>query len=135
MDRKFIGLFIVFFVMFAFFSVFVLARNQIQTFTQASEDKTPSASASVVLAWPLETKVGTQSTITAFVRSQSGKPISNHTVSFSSSIGSIQNNQGVSDDNGKVEALLLCTQQGIAEIDAIIDNATTIDQKITIECI
>ncbi len=134
MDKKFVSLFSLFFLTFTFFSILVLARDPLRRITEAQEDRSPSPSSSVLLIWPLTVTVGTPSTITAFVRSLSGKPLSDHNVTFSSTQGLIRQRTVTSDPTGKVETTITCDAPGIAEISAVIDQSTTIDQKITLEC-
>ncbi len=134
MDRKFIGLFSLFFIVFALFAVLVVAQDPLKRLTRATEDKSPSPTTSVLLAWPLTVPLQSQSTITAFIRSLSNKPIANKVVSFTTSLGVLRDQSLISDDAGKVETSLVCTQPGIAEIGAVIDNSIPVSQKITVEC-
>lgn len=135
MDKKLVGLMVLFFLTFGIFSTLVVFNKPITQATRAKEDFAPSGSNSIIIVWPLKVPADGKSTalITIFVRSASDKPVSNKQVSLSSSLGKIKNINEMSDKEGKVEFQLSSSEKGIAEINAMIDESIEITQKVSVK--
>lgn len=135
MDKKLLALITLFFISFAFFAAVTIFQQPLTRFTRAKEDFTPSPARSKILAWPFPSVKAdglTESTISVFVVSESDKPISDRTVSLSSSLGKLTNPTSITDKNGKATFNLSSASPGIAEIEAVVEPDIKLNQKISL---
>ncbi len=134
MDKKLLGLTVVFLLLFTAFSASVLLNKQFQRFTRAKEFYTPSSKKSLLLAFPLEVKADGQqkSKITVFVRNSKGVPLENKIVEIKTNLGTITPASATTDKNGKAIFEISSTTTGLANIKAVVDNIE-ISQKVTIK--
>ena len=126
----------VFLLSFALFLSLVFINQTVGNDTRASNSLKPSVNTSFILSFPLEV-VGTEpSTITVFVRDEDTKPLPNRAVTLSSSIGSINTPNLITDGDGKATAEFTCNNvpSGIAQINAIIDDTLSLTKTVTIKC-
>lgn len=135
MDKKLTGLLSLFFLSFALFAVMVVFQEPLSHLTRAKEEFEASGDHSLMFAWPLSAVADGKSgsTITVFVRSTKGRPLSNKTVAVSSSLGQVQSIETTSDKEGKATFRVISDTPGIAEIQAVIDNNVPITQKVTVK--
>lgn len=125
MDKKLLILGILFFVTVAAYIVITVFRIPIFSFTQAAnEDRPADIGTSLIFAWPLEVKAnGTErSEVSVFVRDREGRGIPEKVVQLNSSLGDIQGNGSATDSQGKIVFYLTSTTNGIAQIEAMVDN-------------
>lgn len=135
MDKKLLSLFFLFFLVFATFTASVIFEEPLTQFTRAKEELTPSATNSLLLAWPLKIPADgkTTATINVFVRSNTDRPITNKTVSIVTTLGELKNTTAVTDGKGKAEFLIASPISGTADIEAIVDNSVKLSQKISVK--
>ena len=134
MDKKLGGLLAVFFLLFTVFASTILFNGQLSSITRAKEDFTPSATTSLLFAYPLLVKADgvTKSTISVFVRSDKGMPVKDKKITISSSIGILDGATATTDDKGKASINLTSSRAGSAVITALIDGSLKITQPLTV---
>jgi hypothetical protein len=87
-----------------------------------------------MLAYPLTVKADGQSAsqINVFIRSSTGIPVSNRTVVMKTNLGSIAPSTRATDSKGQANFKIISSTEGIANVEALIDGASPLDQKISI---
>lgn len=135
MDKKLIGLSILFVAAFLVFTGYVFFSGSFNVLTRASVENTnPSEQNSLIFAWPLSVMADGTSTseVTVFVRNTDGKGIEGKQVTLTTSIGSLQSGSAITDTDGKAVFNLSSETPGVAEINAMVDNKKLL-RKITVE--
>lgn len=135
MDKKLLGLVVVFFVIFILFTTAIIFQKPLTQAIRATEENTPSGASSLIFAWPLSEKADgvSQVKIDVFVRSKSNRLISKKTVKITTTLGNIQPVSSVSDDVGKTTFIITSSTPGVAELSAIIDNSITLQKTLSIK--
>jgi hypothetical protein len=133
MDKKLLGMMMLFFLAFTIFMSFILFNDQLTSVTRASTDIIASDK-SLIFAWPLEVAADNTETseVTVFVRNDEGRGISDKTVRLSTTVGSVQEAGVITDANGKAIFTISSGTPGVAEITAVVDNIT-IQRTVTIK--
>ena len=108
MDNRIVVLMGIFFFVFILFIGMIIFKDPLTRLTRAKEDTLPSVVDSVVFAWPLTAKADGKEnvSITVFLRSNKGIPLSNKKVKLKSNIGLIKESTVVSDSGGKSTFIL-----------------------------
>lgn len=136
MDRKLVGLSVLFFVVFvSFVGYLFLSGNPNTSVTRASNiNTTVSTNDSLVFAWPLLIPADgeTQSTVTIFVRNSNGQGIPSKNISVSTTLGTFDVSTGVTNSEGRVDFTLTSSELGIAEVTAQADNLA-LSRSVTVE--
>ncbi len=134
MEKKFVVLIGVFLVLFGLFISLILFEKPLVRLTRAKLDQ-PSAEKSIIFAWPLKVVADgrAESVITVFARNGQGDELSNKAVTLTSSIGQLVETTVVTDKLGKAEFKIRSSNQGIADLKAVVDNTTTVNQTVSIE--
>lgn len=139
MDKKFLGLFFLFFLAFTLFVSLVVFNKPITQFTKATEELTPSSETSHIFAWPLTVAADgkSESEINVFVQNKNKNPVSTiiNKVTLQTTLGQIRE-KNISDDDkklGKASFIVTSTEPGIAEITAKINDSVLVKQKVTIK--
>ena len=136
MDKKFIALMILFFVVFGVFVTTTLFSKNFKGFARASTATDPSSQTSLIFAWPLTAKVEDKVDINVFVRNANNSPLDKKLVRVVTNLGLIngaQESTVESDKTGKVSFVLSSKTQGIAEITAFVSGNTQLNQKVTVK--
>jgi len=135
MDKKLIGLVIVFFLAFGLFISILVFQQPITKLTKAKEEFSPSLTKSLIFAWPLSLPADgkSESTINVFVRNEKEEPINNKRVTLTTTLGTIKESQPISDKQGKTEFKIISETEGKAELKAVIDNSIEIAQKVSVQ--
>ncbi|HEX7543146.1 MAG TPA: hypothetical protein VF385_03630 [Patescibacteria group bacterium] len=136
MDKRFMALMVVFFLVFGVFVTSTLFNKQISNFARASTETDPSSQTSLILAWPLTAKVGDKVDVNVFIRSANNSPLDKKQVKLVTNLGLINGTQestAESDKTGKVSFTLTSDTAGIAELSAFINNDIQISQKVTVK--
>lgn len=134
MDKKLSTLLIFFVLIFSLFITFLVFREPIATFTRAKEELIPSSETSLIFAWPLTAKAGSDKiNINIFVRNANDLPLSNKLVTLETNLGSIERNNQTTDKSGKANFILTSQNPGISEIKAIIDNQIQLKQTVSVK--
>jgi len=136
MDKKFIALMVLFFIVFGIFITNTLFSKQLTEFARASTTTDPSPKTSLIFAWPLTAKVGDKIDINVFVRNASNSPVDNKPVKLVTNLGVIngaQESTTNTDKTGKVNFVLTSDTVGTAELTAYVNGNTPLDQKVTIK--
>lgn len=135
MDKTLGALLAVFFLSFTIFVTVVFFNQPIARFTRAKEDYLPSTSNSLVFAYPLSVKADGQaaSTINVFIRSDKGMPVKEQKVSLVSTLGSINEKEGTTDDQGKATFHLSSSQAGVASIEVMVGGSLKLTQKLSVK--
>lgn len=125
-DRKFLGMFVVFIITFGLFAVYVIFNEPIAKFTQAKDELVPSPEKSLIFIWPLDIPAnGTDtSEVTVFVRNIKGRGMSNKQVELLATQGDVQIARKTTDTQGKVVFQVSSANTGVAQIEAVVDNVT-----------
>ncbi|HLD26981.1 MAG TPA: Ig-like domain-containing protein [Patescibacteria group bacterium] len=136
MDKKFVFLIGVFFVLFGLFISLILFEKPLVRLTRAKLDQ-PSAEKSIIFAWPLKVVADSrsESVITVFARNENSDELSNRTITLASSIGQLVESTAVTDKLGKAEFRIRSSTIGLADLKAVIDNTTPVNQTVVIEFI
>lgn len=134
MDKKLIGLLAIFFLTFGVFFSVVVFNKPLSRLIRASQELVPSASNSLVLAYPLTVKADgvAQATITVFLRNDKNMPVGNRPVLINSSLGQIKEQLLTTGKDGKAEFHLVSTTPGVADL-TISTNNINLTQKISIK--
>lgn len=125
MDKKLLFLGILFLVTVVSYLVITIFRIPVFSFTQAANENRPAdIGTSLIFAWPLELSAnGTErSEISVFVRDNNGRGIPEKQVQLNTTVGTIQGNRSTTDSQGKAIFYLTSTTNGVAEIEAFVDN-------------
>lgn len=135
MDNTMKALLLVFFLSVSIFITVVFFNKPLAQFTRAKEDFTPSATNSLVFAFPLSVKADgeAQSTINVFVRSDKGMPVKDQKVTLSSTLGNIKEANSTTDEQGKATFQLVSSKSGIAQIGAIVGDSLQLTQKLSVK--
>lgn len=136
MDKKFIALMILFFVVFGVFVTTTLFSKNLTGFARASTETDPSPTTSLIFAWPLTLKVGDKVDVNVFVRNKDNQPLDKKQVKLVTSLGLIngaQESTGESDKTGKVSFVLTSDSTGIAELTAFVNGNSQLSQKISVK--
>jgi hypothetical protein len=134
MDKKLLILMNLFFLLFIVFIGFVFFSKPLFRLIRAKEEYLPSPKTSLMLAYPLTVKADGQSAsqINVFIRSSTGIPVSNRTVVMKTNLGSIAPSTRATDSKGQANFKIISSTEGIANVEALIDGASPLDQKISI---
>ena len=137
MDKKFIALMAVFFLVFGVFVTSMVFNNQffkIGRSTQAAAELEPSSQNSLIYAWPLDVSLseGKTSEINIFVRSGNNLVLRDKKVQLITDFGSLDQAEKTTDKTGKATFVLTSDVEGIANLSATINNTIPLSQKISI---
>jgi hypothetical protein len=134
MEKKLQVILLLFFLSFSLFIIMVFFNQPISKFTRAKEDLNPSATNSLLFAYPLTVKADgkTASAISVFIRSENGLPSKNRRVTINSTLGILKETSLITDEEGKAATTLVSPTSGVAEITALFD-AVPLAQKLTIK--
>ncbi|MFA6081655.1 MAG: hypothetical protein WC741_04585 [Patescibacteria group bacterium] len=136
MDKKFVVLMILFFVVFGVFVSSTLLSGKIGNFARASTETDPSSTTSLIFAWPLTTNTGNKVDINVFVRNANNLPLDKKPVRLVTNLGLIngaRESLSESDKTGKVSFVLTSDVIGVAEITAFINGNIQLSQKVTVK--
>ncbi len=135
MDKKLVGLMLVFLLSFGLFAVVTVFNKPLSRFTKAKEEFIPSSQNSLIFGWPLTTKADGKQTaeINIFVRNSTNIPLPNKKVTLNTSLGSFKTNDITTDKAGKATFYLVADAPGLAELTAMIDNQIQLKQKLSIK--
>ncbi|MCA9371949.1 Ig-like domain-containing protein [Candidatus Woesebacteria bacterium] len=136
MDRNLVGLSILFFLAFVAFTGYVYLNNRsTNSVARATNiDATISANNSLVFAWPLTVPADntTESKVTVFVRNTAGQGIPGKNVRVLTSIGTVKQDNVITDDKGQAEFGLVSDQPGVAAI-TVVSEGTQFDRSVTVK--
>jgi len=123
MDKKFMALVLVFFLVFG-------------VFARASAETDPSSQTSLIFAWPLTAKIGDKVEVNVFIRNANNTPLNKKSVRLTTNLGLINGSQestSESDKTGKVNFTLSSDTVGIAELTAFVNNNIQLIQKVSVK--
>jgi len=132
MDKKLIRLIFLFFLVFSLFITVVIFNEPLSQITRAKEDSLPSTEKSLIFAWPLDSNVNNQVTVSVFVRNNKGVPLANKNVILQSTLGEVSPKFTSTDANGKASFNLVSINPGISELSAIVEGSS-LKQKVSIK--
>lgn len=134
MEKKLQVLLLLFFLSFSLFIIMVFFNQPLSKFTRAKEDVDPSASNSLMFAYPLTIKPNGKDTssINIFIRSSSGLPIKNKRITLNTTLGILKQSSLTTDDQGKASTTLVSDVAGIAELTALFDSVP-LSQKLSVK--
>lgn len=136
MDKKLAGLIGLFFLAFFVFISLVVFSKPLSRFTRASSAVDPSASQSLIIAFPLSLTANSseESKVDVFVRSQSNAPVAGRDVQIRTSLGTVSPSHATTDRTGKATFQFSpAGDKGVADLTAIVDNTLQISQKVTVQ--
>lgn len=135
MDKKLLGLLLIFFLAFTLFTSFMIFNKPLSRLIRAKEEVTASPDTSLIFVWPLAAKADSQSSVIVniFVRNFNNTPLANKKVSLTTNLGTVTEVQSVTDKAGKATFKLNSNTPGIAQLTAIVDNQVQIKQKVTVK--
>ncbi len=136
MDKKFMALMLVFFLVFGVFVTTTLFNKQISNIARASTETDPSAQTSLIFAWPLTAKVGNKVEVNVFIRNANNLPLDKKPVKLVTNLGLVNGTQestSESDKTGKVNFTLSSDTDGIAELTAFVNNNIKLIQKVSVK--
>jgi len=136
MDKKFVALMMVFFLVFGVFITTTVFNKQIANFARASTETDPSAQTSLIFAWPLTAKVGDKVGVNVFIRNAKNIPLDKKPVKLATNLGLINGTQESileSDKTGKVSFTLSSDTTGVAELTAFVNNNVQLIQKVSVK--
>jgi len=137
MDKKLVGLMVVFVLFFGLFTSAIILKDPIKNFTRAASKLVPSSQTSLIFADPVYKSVKADGKDTAkidvLVRNASTVPIANKSVVVSTTLGSISPNIQTTDKLGRATFTLTSDVQGTAEISATVDGSTQLINKVFVK--
>ncbi|MFA6016595.1 MAG: hypothetical protein WC744_00735 [Patescibacteria group bacterium] len=138
MDKKFVALMILFFVVFGIFITTTFFNKQLASLARASADSDPSPKESLFFYYPIEgIKPGVKVDINIFVRNNNKMPLNNKPIKLITNFGLINGLKEsvlTSDTKGKVSFVLTSEAPGSAELTAYFkDNIVLIKKVIVFE--
>lgn len=136
MDKKLVGLMLIFMLSFGLFATITVFNKPLTNLTKAKEESLPSSESSLLFAWPLTVKADGKSTvqINVFVRNSTNIPLPNKTVHLNATLGAVKDNDIKTDQAGKSTfEVNSTTTTGLADISAIIDNQVQLKQKVSVK--
>lgn len=134
MDKKLSALLVLFVLIFSLFIIFIVFRTPIATFTRAKEELIPSSESSLIFAWPLSAKAGSDKVnVNVFVRNANNLPLPNKVVTLQTSLGALDSNSQTTDKSGKASFGLTSQEAGVAEITATVDSQIQLKQTVSIK--
>ncbi len=135
MDKKLVGLMLIFMISFGLFATITVFNKPLTRFTKAKEEFLPSSESSLLFAWPLTEKANGKYTVqvNVFVRNAMNIPLPNKKVRLTASVGNIKQNDIDTDKAGKASFMLSSDSPGMSEVTAMIDNQVELKQRITIK--
>lgn len=135
MDKKLVVLGGIVIVTFLSFMTVIFLNDPITRLTRAANPTSqPSASMSLIFAWPLNVAGNgkEKSTITVFIRDSSGRALEGKEVRITSSLGAIANDTATTDTAGKATFTVTSNTPGISTIEATVDT-TKLLKKVTVQ--
>jgi len=134
MDKKLVTLISVFFIVFLGFVIYLFTDGSIAQFTRADITTEVSLQKSLIFAWPLTVTADGNKTseITVFVRNENGDGVPEKIVKITSPIGTVQEGELQTGDDGKVIFHISSSTVGVAEIAAFVNNRR-LPRKITVQ--
>ena len=134
MEKKLQAILLLFFLSFSLFVIVVFFNQPISKFTRAKEDLNPSATNSLLFAYPLSLKADgkASSSISIFIRSENGLPTKNKKVTINTTLGKLKQESLITDEQGKATTIITSSEPGIAEITALFDSIL-LAQKLTVK--
>lgn len=136
MDKKFVALMILFFIVFGVFISSTLFSKQIASFARASAETEPSSKTSLIFAWPLTTKTDSKVDVNVFIRNANNLPLEKKPVRLTTTLGLINGAQESiveTDKTGKSSFVLTTKTAGLAEITAFVNGNIELSQKISVK--
>lgn len=136
MDKKFVILMVIFFLVFGVFVTSTLFNKQIGNFARAATESDPSSQTSLIFAWPLTAKVGEKVDVNVFIRNANNSPLDKKSVRLVTSLGTINGateSTAQSDKTGKVNFVLTSDTPGIAELTVFVNNNIQLSQKVSVK--
>lgn len=135
MDKKLIGLMLIFMLSFGLFAAITVFNKPLTRLTKAKEEFLPSSESSLLFAWPLTAKAdGTYNVqVNVFVRNATNIPLPNKKVGLATTVGSIKTNDLETDKAGKATFMISSDSPGLAELTAVVDNQVQLKQKISVK--
>ncbi len=136
MDKKFVALMVVFFLVFGVFMTTTLFNKQISNIARASTETDPSSQTSLIFAWPLTAKTGDKVEVNVFIRNANNLPLDKKQVKLVTNLGLVNGRKESSSESnktGKVNFTLSSDTAGIAELTAFVNNNIQLSQKISIK--
>lgn len=135
MDKKLLVLLLLFFLSFGIFTSVLIFNKPLTQFAKAKEESLPSADKSKIIAYPLYSLAanGTaESVISVFINSMTDKPLSNKSVTVTSSLGTVKPQSATTDEKGKAEFHLTSSVAGVAQLTVMVDNIK-LNQPVSIK--
>ena len=136
MDKKLLGLMIIFFLFFTLFATAVILPRNFTSFTQAQTETLPDATNSKILAWPLSNVKAdgrSESTITVIIRNSKTKPIEGRNVVLTTSMGAFKEGAVPTNKEGMAVFHLTSNSPGTAQIEATVDSSVKVAQTVTVQ--
>ena len=137
MDKKLVGLMVIFVLFFGLFTALIVFNNPIKIFTRAATELVPSSETSLIFADPIFKSVeadGKESAkIDVLVRNVNTIPIPNRSVSISTTLGSIDQNVQVTNKLGLATFTITSVTKGTAEITATVDGSMQLINKVSVK--
>lgn len=135
MDKKLTGLISLFLLSFFIFITVVVFGKPLSLFTRAAEDSKPSATKSLIFAWPLSASVTRSETVKVdvFVRSETGIPITKRQITVDTTLGSVSPQTVLTDNTGKASFSLTSQTVGTSQLTATVDNSVSVTQKVSVK--
>jgi len=134
MDKKLGGILVLFFLTFSIFVTVVFFNQPLTKLTRAKEDFLPSASNSLVFAYPLSLKADgkTPSAVNIFVRSAKGMPVKDQKVTVATTLGTVTELDATTNEQGKATFHLTSDTPGVAEV-AVTVGTIELTQKLSVK--
>lgn len=143
MDRRFIGLISILFIISALLLVLVTSAlsgsgkspiyNAVKSLVRARGEDVPSADKSLMFCWPHQQRVGgSKVDINVFVRSASETNLPDQNVVLTATLGNLTPTRDSTDGSGKAVFVLESAVAGESEVTAVVGNGVTISSRCRI---
>ncbi len=132
MDRKFLFLVLVFFLVFGTFgAALIIDQNPQNRLIRATQQCEPSAGKSFLTSFPKTVSAGEACEINAFVRCDDESSITGAEVSITVTNGTARTTTSLTDESGR--AVFTVDPTGLAEITATVNGSLLIPNTVTCE--
>ena len=134
MDKKLLILAIIFFLAFSINLSLIVFESPINRAIKAKEEQAVSTKNSMVFTWPYQVLADGKANaiISVFVKSDDGSPIVNKQVTLRTNFGNLVNTTAMTNNTGKAEFSITSDTEGVAQIEALVDN-NKLDTSVSVK--
>lgn len=132
-DNKLIGLVVVFFLVFGFFTLNVAYQSSIGRQIRANNQQPPAAANSLLFVFPVTTQVGQNTTANCIARDAQGAGLNNVSASIQASCGGVNPASAQTNASGIASFMITSTQPCTAQLTCTLNGSTLVTQTASVQ--